>query len=148
MWQLWLIAAGVFFIGEILTVGFLIFWLGIGALLAMIVSFFTSNIIIQTTVFVIASSLLILVTRPFVDKFANNKKQVPTNVYSILNKEGIVIEDIDPIEGLGQVKIAGEVWTAICTNNTTIVKGTKIKVTEVKGVKVVVEPLQEPANIN
>ena len=34
-----------FFVGEIATVGFLIFWFGIGALIAMIVSFFTSNII-------------------------------------------------------------------------------------------------------
>ena len=53
MWQVWLIIAGLFFVGEIATVGFLIFWFGIGALIAMIVSFFTSNIIIQTTIFVI-----------------------------------------------------------------------------------------------
>ena len=52
MWLIWLIAAGIFFIVEIATVGFLIFWLGIGSLLAMIVSFFTDNIIIQTAVFV------------------------------------------------------------------------------------------------
>ena len=32
MWQIWLIIAGLFFIGEIITVGFLIFWFGIGAL--------------------------------------------------------------------------------------------------------------------
>ena len=29
MWQLWLIVAGIFFVGEIFTVGFLIFWLGV-----------------------------------------------------------------------------------------------------------------------
>jgi len=46
MWQVWLIIAGLFFIGEIATVGFLIFWFGIGALLAMIVVYY-SNIIIQ-----------------------------------------------------------------------------------------------------
>ena len=49
MWLIWLIAAGVFFIGEIATTGFLIFWLGIASVLAMIVSIFTDNIIIQTT---------------------------------------------------------------------------------------------------
>ena len=46
MWQVWLIIAGLFFIGEIATVGFLIFWFGIGALIAMVVSLFTSNYII------------------------------------------------------------------------------------------------------
>ena len=68
MWGVWLIAAGIFFIIEIATVGFLIFWLGIGALLAMIVSFFTSNIIIQTAVFVISSTILIFATKPLVNK--------------------------------------------------------------------------------
>ena len=66
MWIFWLIAAGIFFIIEIATVGFLIFWLGIGALLAMITSLFTDNIIIQTAVFVISSAVLIPLTKPFV----------------------------------------------------------------------------------
>lgn len=66
MWQFWLIMAGLFFIGEILTVGFLVFWFGIGALFAMITSFFTTNIIIQTIVFLISSTILLFATKPFV----------------------------------------------------------------------------------
>ena len=50
MWYVWLILAGIFVIGEVLTSGFLIFWFSLGSLIAMIVSFFTDNIIIQTTV--------------------------------------------------------------------------------------------------
>ena len=73
MWIFWLIAAGIFFIIEIATVGFLIFWLGIGALIAMVISFFTANIYIQTAVFVITSAILIPLTKPFVDKIANKK---------------------------------------------------------------------------
>ena len=45
MWQIWLIIAGLFFVAEMITVGFLVFWLGVGALFAMVVSFFTSNLI-------------------------------------------------------------------------------------------------------
>ena len=63
MWQIWLIAAGVFLVLEIFTVGFLVFWLGIGCLLAMLVSFVTDSIIIQTAVFVISSGLLIFATK-------------------------------------------------------------------------------------
>ena len=58
MWQIWLIIAGICLIAEIFTVGFLIFWFSIGALITMVVSFFTSNIIIQTAVFIIASTIL------------------------------------------------------------------------------------------
>ena len=49
MWVFWLIATGIFLLIEIATVGFLIFWLAIGALFAMITSFITyynSNICI------------------------------------------------------------------------------------------------------
>ena len=105
-------------------------------------------LLIQTTVFVIASAILILATRTFVDKFANNRKKVPTNVYSIINQEGLVVEDINSIEGTGQVKINGELWSAICTGNNTISKGTTIKVLEVQGVKLLVEPAVKSANIN
>ena len=84
MWQFWLIAAGVFLIGEIFTVGFLIFWLGIAALLSMLVSFFTDNLIIQGAVFVIASGILIFFTKPFVDKYVTrNQKSVKTNAFSV-----------------------------------------------------------------
>ena len=62
MWQIWLIIAGICFIIEIMTVGFLIFWFAIGALLTMVVSLFTDNIIVQTSVFVITSTILIFAT--------------------------------------------------------------------------------------
>ena len=140
-WYLWLILAGVFLIAEIFTAGFLIFWLSVGSLFAMIVSFFTTNLIIQTTVFVISSTILIFATKPFVKKFATNRNTIKTNVYSIENKVGIVTKDINPIEAVGQVKIDGETWSAISYDNKVIPKGTKIKVLEIKGVKALVEPI-------
>lgn len=74
MWLIWLIASGIFFISEIATVGFLIFWLGIGSLFAMIVSFFTDNIVIQIAVFVFSSVILILSTKPLVSKYVTRKR--------------------------------------------------------------------------
>ena len=76
MWCFWLIAAGVFFVAEIITVGFLVFWLGIGALLAMVASIFTDSIAIQTAVFVISSAILIPLTKPLADKFINKKDTI------------------------------------------------------------------------
>ena len=123
MWQIWLIASGIFFIIEIFTVGFLIFWLGVAALIAMVVSLFIDNIIIQTTVFVISSGLLILATRPLVNKIAR-KDTIPTNVYSLVGKKGIVIEDIDWAKGTGQIKTEGEIWSAKTKEQINIKKGT------------------------
>jgi len=141
MWSLWLIAAGIFFIVEIATTGFLIFWLGIGALLSMITSFITDNIIIQTIVFVISSCILIPLTKPLADKFTG-KKAVPTNSYSLINKNGIVIVDINPIEAVGQVKVNGEIWSAKTEDGTNIAKGTEIEVVKIDGVKLIVKPIK------
>ena len=140
MWQVWLIIAGLFFVGEIATVGFLIFWFGIGALIAMIVSFFTSNIIIQTTIFVISSTILIFATKPFLKKFADVKK-TNTNVYSIIGKKALVIKTIDPIHSVGQIKINGEVWTAESENNQVIDECSEVEILEIKGVKAIVKPI-------
>ncbi len=141
MWSIWLIAAGVFFIAEIATTGFLIFWLGIGALLAMITSFITSNIIIQTIVFVVSSCILIPLTKPLADKFIA-KKTVPTNSYSLISKHGVVTIDINPIEGVGQVKVNGEIWSAKTEDESLIEKGTEIEVIKIDGVKLVVSPIK------
>ena len=138
MWQFWLIVAGLFFVGEIFTLGFLIFWFGIGALFAMIVSFFTTNIIIQTTVFLITSTIFILATKPLVKKFVDVKK-TNTNVLSIIGKKALVIKDIDPIHSSGQIKLNGEVWSAETENDEIIKEGSEVEVLKINGVKAIVK---------
>ena len=143
MWQIWLIIAGVCLVIEIMTVGFLVFWFAIGALLAMIVSLFTKNLIIQTSVFVISSAILIFATKPFVKKFANNKNAIKTNLYSSVGKIGVVTKDIDSLHSLGQIKVDGEVWSAVGMNDMNIPQGTKVEIKEIKGVKAIVSPIQK-----
>ena len=139
MWVFWLIAAGVFFIIEMATIGFLVFWLGIGALLAMLTSFVTDSIFIQALVFVVTSTLLLIFTRPLVDKFIKTPKELKTNAYSIIGKKAIVISKINNIEGNGQVKIDGDVWSAKSVDDTDIPKDTEIEIVEIDGVKAVVK---------
>lgn len=142
MWQIWLLIAGVCLVAEIITVGFLVFWFAIGALIAMVVSFFVDNLIIQTTVFVISSAFLIFATKPFVKKFVHNENSVKTNVYSIIGKTGIVTKDIDSINSTGQIKVDGESWSAIGENNGNIQKGTKVEILKIDGVKAIVTPIK------
>lgn len=147
MWCVWLIAAAIFFIIEIATLGFLIFWLGIGALSAMISSFITDSIIIQTGIFVVVSAVLIPLTKPFVDKYLD-KKTVPTNSYSLINKHGVVTKTIEPIKSSGLVKINGEIWSAKCDENITISEGTEVEVLKIDGVKLIVAPLKVTSSMN
>ena len=142
MWQIWAIASGVFLILEIFTMGFLVFWLSIGSVLAMLVSFVTDSIIIQTTVFVISSGLLIFATKPLVKKFTK-EDNTKTNVYSIVGKKAIVIENIDWSTGTGQIKFDGQVWSARTEEQVNIEKGTEVEIEKIEGVKAFVKPLKE-----
>lgn len=139
MWHFWLIAAGIFFIIEMATVGFLMFWFGIGALITMIISFFISNIYIQAIIFVVTSTALMLLTKPFVNKFINKDTTVMTNAFSIIGRKGIVTKEINPILGTGQIKVNGEIWSAKTSSDNIIPENTEIEIIEIDGVKAVVK---------
>lgn len=141
MWQIWLIVAGIFFVAEIFTTGFLVFWFGLGAIFSMIASFFIQDLVIQTTIFIIASVIFIFATRPLANKFLKTDS-VPTNVFSVIGKHGLVITDINPIDGTGQIKINGELWSAESLNNQPISKDTQIVVVKINGVKAIVSPVK------
>ena len=146
MWPIWLVLAGIFFIVEIATTGFLVFWLGIGSLFAMITSFFTENLIIQMVVFITTSTLLIIFTKPVVKKFLiKDEDTVVTNVYSIIGKKAIVIQDIDNLKSTGQVKIGGEIWSAQSESNDIISKDTEVEIVKIDGVKLIVRLV--PVNV-
>lgn len=141
MWCFWLIASGIFFVIEIFTTGFLIFWLGIAALVAMVTSFITADIGFQTAMFVISSAILIPCTRKLSEKIAQKTQTLHTNVYRLIDKEGIVIEDVVPTSYTGKVKVSGQIWSAIADKE--IQKNEKIKVLSIDGVKLKVEAINK-----
>lgn len=138
MWYVWLILAGVFVIAEIATVGFLIFWLSLGSLCAMVTSFFTDNLVIQTAVFVITSALFILCTRHLAKKLGKTDNNLTTNAFSIIGKKAIVVKEINPTLGVGQIKVDGQVWSAKSNGETVISEGTEVSILSIDGVKAVV----------
>lgn len=141
MWPFWLIIAGLCLVIEIYTVGFFIFWFGIGALFALLVSFLTNNLFIQIGVFLVSSSLLVISTKPLMKKFTKNEKTVPTNFFSLSGKQGIVTKKIDSNNSTGQVKVKGEIWSAI--SDESIEKDAKVKVLGIDGVKLKVEKIEK-----
>ena len=141
MWPFWLIIAGLCLVIEIYTVGFFIFWFGIGALFALLTSFITNNLFIQIAVFLISSSLLVILTKPLMKKFTKNEKTVHTNFFSLSGKQGIVTKKIDCNNSTGQVKVKGELWSAISDED--IEKDAKVKVLSIDGVKLKVEKIEE-----
>ena len=146
MWKLWLILSGVFLIIEIINLGFFMFWFSLGALIAMVVSLFIKNTIIQIIVFLISSTVLLFVTKPLANKILPKESLIKTNSFAIEGKVGKVIEPIEPIEAKGQVKVNGETWSAKSYNNEFIPKDTEIIVEKIDGVKLIVKPISSSNN--
>ena len=146
MWQIWLIVAIIFFVLEMMGPGFLLFWVGVGALITMVVSFFVDSVAIQIGVFTISSTALLFCTRPLAKKFAK-EDNTATNAYSIIGKRGIVTQEINPMKGTGQVKVDGEVWSARCSNEEIIEEGEKVTVLSINGVKAIVAKSQKKTTV-
>ena len=144
-WTMWLIIAGFFMILEIVTVGFLVIWIGVGAIPALIYSiFFPEQTIAQIAIWVICSIILILLTKKFTDKL--KPTPTPTNVYSIIGKKAVVTQEINNEKGVGQVKVGGDTWSAKTENFTEIVpENTPVEVVAIEGVKVIVKKAVEEA---
>jgi membrane protein implicated in regulation of membrane protease activity len=142
-WQIWLIIAGICLIIEIATVGFLVFWFAVAALITCLLSLFIHNVIIQTAIFVVLSALLIFLTRPFANKIGK-KDKVVTNSNYLIGKEGTVLKDITFNSAtLGQVKVNGDVWSAVTEEDYGIIPAKSIvRILKIDGVKLVVEPLK------
>ena len=93
-WLIWLLIAFAFAILEMFTTGFMVIWLGVSALVSMVVSLiFPEAFAVQVVVFGILSIVLVLFTKKFADKVTSNA--VPTNVYSVIGKKANVIVEIN-----------------------------------------------------
>ncbi len=139
MYIKWLIISIVFFIIEILTPGvFLFSCFSIGALVAMVVSFFNNSMLLQCSVFTVVSIISIYLLKPFLMKVLT-PLTIKSNIDSIIGQSGIVIEDIKGNKTMGIVKVNNELWRAIAEEDEFIQKDTEVVVTKVEGVHLIVK---------
>ena len=135
---IWLGIAIALMVVEMMTVGLLTIWFAIGALIAMVLAFCGAGTAWQITIFLVSSAILLVLTRPLVKKYINNK-HVKTNVDAVVGMKGRVVEAINGIEGTGAVLVDGKTWSAKAENETIVIPvNTIVTVREVNGVKLLV----------
>lgn len=142
MWIFWLIVSIVFSVAEMAYNGFFLIWFAVGALAALITTFFTSNVIIQSTVFLIISALLLFTLTKKFSKKSGHKNMIPTHIDALIGRNGVVLENIDPEQKTGLVKLDGEIWTALSLNGEVIPRGTIVTAKQIRGVRLFVSPSQ------
>lgn len=138
----WIIALVAFLALEAFTAGLTSIWFAVGALAALITALLHGPLWLQVVWFVVVSALMLIFTRPLAKKYVNGRT-VATNADRSIGKTAVTIERIDNVAGTGAVKLDGVEWTARSLGEETIEAGKTVRVCEIRGVRLIVEPLGE-----
>lgn len=138
----WLIVLIVCIGIELPTLGLTTIWFAGGALVAIFAAIVGAPIWLQAVLFIVVSLLLLFFTRPVAVKYFN-KDRVKTNVESLVGRQAIVISEIDNLQGIGQVTVGGQEWSARSADDqVNIAVGAVVTVVAINGVKLVVREQQ------
>jgi membrane protein implicated in regulation of membrane protease activity len=131
-WVLWLIAAVVFAVGEILTMGFFLAPFAFGALVAALIAALGGGLVISGLAFLAVSTVAFLGLRPIARRHMKLPAELRTGTAALVGKAGTVV---DPISAdAGSVRIDGEVWTARpYDEDETYEAGQRVHVLQIRG---------------
>ncbi|MDD6492265.1 MAG: NfeD family protein [Firmicutes bacterium] len=114
-------------------------WFAGGALVAAIGAAVGAPLWLQIVLFIVASLVLLYFTRPIAVKYFN-KDRVKTNAESLVGQQAIVISEVDNLQGIGQVTVGGQEWTArTVKEGITLPVGSVVIIRAINGVKLMVE---------
>lgn len=109
-WVLWVIAAGLLAVGEIVTLGFFLGPVAVAAAAAAVVALAGGGLAAQWIVFIALSMASLVVLRPVAKRHLRTPASLRTGTAALIGSPATVLERVDR-DG-GQVKIGGEVWSA------------------------------------
>jgi membrane protein implicated in regulation of membrane protease activity len=133
-WVIWLIVAVVFGVGEIATLGFFLAPFAGGALVAALVSAVGAGTAISLASFLVVSLVLLGAMRPIARSHRMQPPRLRTGTAALVGRTGMVIERIANDEGVGCVRIDGEVWTARSYDDDDVIEaGKRVQVVEIRG---------------
>lgn len=116
LWAIWLIAAGILLVIEMMTLTFYLLWIGIGAVVAAAVALFVPDSFVWQ---VLAGCVVVLVltvfTKPITRRFRSSRGFTDA-VDELIGKQGIVVESIQDGKP-GIVKVGSETWSAVSDEN-------------------------------
>jgi membrane protein implicated in regulation of membrane protease activity len=139
LWRwIWVIGAAVLGIGEMLTAGLFMLPFAIGAVAAAILAFANVAVPIQIGVFIGGSVLSLWGIKRFA--WSNREPMHPVGAKRYVDARAMVIETIDRIAGTGRVRLETQEWRATTTLDEIIEVGTEVRVVDVTGARLVVEP--------
>ncbi len=134
----WAVAFVVFLIIEGITPGTLVsIWFAAAALFSMLAAIAGLGFVWQLAIFVAASIILLIVSRPLVKRIRKPEGEDPNENYD-LGKTAVVVEHVCNKTGEGRVKLDGVDWAARSEDGGDIEEGAVVTVKQVDGTKLIV----------
>lgn len=133
-WLIWIVIACALAAGEAATLGFYLAPFAFGAVLAAGAAAAGAASAVQGSVFVVVAGLSFLLVRPIARSHRDQPGSLRTGAGALIGRRVLVVERIANDEGLGCVRIDGEVWTArACDQHAEFRAGSKVSVKEIRG---------------
>jgi membrane protein implicated in regulation of membrane protease activity len=131
-WVYWVIAAGLLAVGEMFTLSFFAGPVAVAAAVAAVAALAGAGVAVQILVFILASAGSLLVLRPIARRHLRTPAQLRTGTAALVGERGVVVTRVDGDSG--QVKLAGEVWTARAFDEDDVMEpGTRVQVMKIEG---------------
>ena len=140
VWVVWIVAACVLAVGELLTLGFFLGPFAGGALVGALVALLGGGWAGSTIAFLVASTAILTLLRPIARRHLHQPAALRTGTAALVGRSAMVLERIANDEGSGVARIEGEVWTARAfDDDRTIEPGEKVQVIEIRGATALVD---------
>ena len=123
---------------EAFTLDLTAIWFAVGGVAALVAASLSLSVSAQLVIFVVFSAVLLALLRPFCRRFLKTRN-VPTNADRIIGQNAVVTQPIDNIQGTGEIKLPGSVWSAASADGSAIAAGSVVRIVAIRGVKAVVE---------
>jgi membrane protein implicated in regulation of membrane protease activity len=136
----WLIAAAVLAIGEMLTAGFFLLPFAAGAATAGVLALLSVSVATQIITFVVVSVLALWLIQRFAKKDIHGEL-LPVGAARYIGASAVVIEPVSRLHGTGMVKLGLQDWRATTDGDRDIPVDTEVRITEVRGARLVVESI-------
>ena len=115
-------------------------WFVPGGLAGLIAGFCGAGEWIQVLIGAVVTLVCLIATRPLVNRIMRFRKE-ETNSGRLIGEEGVVVQEIQNLDAVGQVKIQGNVWSARSENGQAIPENSRVTVVRIEGVRLIVKPL-------
>ncbi len=140
-WLLWLLVAVVLAVGEMLTLSLFVAPFAGGALAAAVVAWLGLGGLASWATFLVVSAVLLIALRPLARAHGRTAPQLRTGTAALTGRSALVIERIANHEGVGAIRLDGELWTARAyLEDDVIAAGEHVEVIEIRGATALVSP--------